>query len=91
MRFLTPVLVFLFVAQSAMAADIQTNAKQMILVDDATGTVLMEKNADEKMHPSSMSKLMTILIVFTLVLVLAFWTAEHARNRARGSVDPPEP
>lgn len=35
--------------------------------------------------------LMTILIVCTLVLVLAFWAAEHARNRARGSVHPQEP
>ena len=37
-----------------------TLAKQMILMDSKTGTVLMEKNADEPMHPASMSKLMPL-------------------------------
>ena len=41
-----------------MAMD--TAAKQAIVVDDATGTVLFAKNADAKMHPSSMTKLMTV-------------------------------
>lgn len=43
---------------------IETAAKQAIVIDDSTGTVLFEKNADEKMHPSSMTKLMTVYLVF---------------------------
>lgn len=46
----------------AVAADIP--AKQATIVDYATGTVLLEKNADQQMPPSSMSKLMTIYMLF---------------------------
>lgn len=53
---------FGFTASDALA--IETAAKQAIVVDDSTGTVLFEKNADEKMHPSSMTKLMTVYLVF---------------------------
>tara|TARA_Y100001970_G_C14256195_1_gene875579 strand:- start:5065 stop:6195 length:1131 start_codon:yes stop_codon:yes gene_type:complete len=42
-------------------------AKQVILVDDLTGTILYSKNSSEQMHPASMSKLMTIYIAFELV------------------------
>ena len=41
-----------------------TIARQAILVDADTGAVLLEKNADERMPPSSMSKLMTAYVVF---------------------------
>ena len=46
------------------ARAIETGAKQAYIVDFDTGTVLLEKNADEQMHPSSMSKLMTLYILF---------------------------
>ncbi|MFB3101997.1 MAG: serine hydrolase, partial [Alphaproteobacteria bacterium] len=42
----------------------ETTAKQSILVDYETGTVLFEKNADATMFPASMSKIMTALLVF---------------------------
>lgn len=42
----------------------ETDAEYAILVDYDTDTVLFEKKADEKMHPSSMTKLMTAYIVF---------------------------
>ncbi len=42
----------------------ETTAKQAILVDYDTGTVLFEKNPDETMFPASMSKIMTALLVF---------------------------
>lgn len=51
-------------SSGAQAATIETIAKQAILYDLSTNTVLFEKNADEQMHPSSMSKLMTIYTVF---------------------------
>ncbi len=54
---------FLFVSH-AQAYQMDTLAKQAIIVDESTGTVLFEKNADEPMHPSSMSKLMTMVMVF---------------------------
>ncbi|MEX2648564.1 MAG: D-alanyl-D-alanine carboxypeptidase family protein [Alphaproteobacteria bacterium] len=48
----------------APAGAFETTARQAILVDDATGVVLFEKNADELMAPSSMSKIMTVYMVF---------------------------
>ena len=42
----------------------ETTSKQAILVDVTTGTVLFEKNADDRMAPSSMSKMITIYQVF---------------------------
>lgn len=47
----------IFTAVSAHAQD--TTAKQAIAVDYDTGIILYEKNADEKMAPSSMTKVMT--------------------------------
>ncbi|MGE3714438.1 MAG: D-alanyl-D-alanine carboxypeptidase family protein [Alphaproteobacteria bacterium] len=43
---------------------IETAAKQAIMVDADTGAVLLNKQADEPMHPSSMSKLMTVYVAF---------------------------
>ncbi len=42
----------------------ETTAKQAILMDFQTGAVLYEKNADQSMSPSSMSKMMTAYMVF---------------------------
>lgn len=56
------------VAAAAVPAAAQTNfetaAKQAYIVDFQTGVVLLDKNADELMPPSSMSKLMTVHMVF---------------------------
>lgn len=43
---------------------LDTPAKQALLYDMSTKTVLLEKSADQPMPPSSMSKLMTVLMVF---------------------------
>jgi len=42
----------------------ETLARAAILVDHDTGQVLYAKNADEPLPPASMSKLMTVLMVF---------------------------
>jgi D-alanyl-D-alanine carboxypeptidase (penicillin-binding protein 5/6) len=46
---------------------VDTQARQAILIDYDTGAVLLEKNADDRMPPSSMSKLMTMYVVFDLL------------------------
>ncbi len=57
---------FLFTAAAtpAMAASLDTIAREAILLDADTGTVLFEKNADEQMPTSSMSKVATAYMVF---------------------------
>ncbi|QTQ12249.1 D-alanyl-D-alanine carboxypeptidase [Treponema parvum] len=49
---------------SVIPAKIPVSAKNAILVDAATGSVLFEKNADEKVPPASMTKLVVMYIVF---------------------------
>ncbi|WP_244491952.1 D-alanyl-D-alanine carboxypeptidase family protein [Aureimonas sp. AU12] len=46
------------------AAAIETAARNAILVDFDTDTVLFEKNADDEIPPASLSKLMTLAIIF---------------------------
>lgn len=66
------------------AAEFTTSAEHAILVEADTGIVLFEKNADEKMEPASMSKLMTLAVVFRelkagrLKLDQEFPVSEHA-------------
>ena len=48
----------------AVGAAIETQAEEAFLVDFETGAVLLNKNADARMPPSSMSKLMTAYMVF---------------------------
>ncbi len=48
----------------AFGQSFETSAKQVFLLDHDTGTVLFEKNADATMFPASMSKMMTVLLVF---------------------------
>ncbi|MEA4838658.1 MAG: D-alanyl-D-alanine carboxypeptidase family protein [Rhodospirillaceae bacterium] len=62
---LTSVAFLLAVVSPSFAQGIDTVARQAIVVDYNTGTVLMEKNADELMTPSSMSKLMTVYQVLS--------------------------
>ncbi|MEE3622467.1 D-alanyl-D-alanine carboxypeptidase family protein [Nitrospirillum sp. BR 11752] len=49
---------------AVQAATIDTEARQAILMDADTGTVLFAKNADQHMPTSSMSKVMTMYMVF---------------------------
>jgi len=52
-------------AQSATPRDaVETPARQAIIMDFETGRTLFAKNADEPLPPASMSKLMTVAIVF---------------------------
>ena len=46
---------------------LDTGARQAILIDFDTDAILLEKNADERMPPSSMSKLMTMYMVFDML------------------------
>ncbi len=44
-----------------------TLGKSAILIDNATGAVLFEKNADASLPPASMSKMMSVYLAFELI------------------------
>jgi D-alanyl-D-alanine carboxypeptidase (penicillin-binding protein 5/6) len=48
----------------AMAEPIETTAQEAFIMDYDTGAVLYQKNADTPVHPASMSKLMTLYLLF---------------------------
>ena len=47
----------------ARAADLELAAPASILMERATGEVLYEDNADERLRPASVTKVMTLLLV----------------------------
>ena len=53
----------LLLALPAAAAGPDIPAPSAILIDAATGTVLYEKNANERLRPASVTKVMTLLLV----------------------------
>lgn len=57
------VLFWLSFAVSPLQA-VETLARHAILIDHGTGAILLEKDADTPMPPASMSKLMTIYMLF---------------------------
>jgi D-alanyl-D-alanine carboxypeptidase (penicillin-binding protein 5/6) len=65
---------------------IGTLARQAFMVDPQSSTVLLFKDADKPMHPSSMAKMMTIYILFEeltagrVKLDTRFRVSERARN-----------
>ena len=61
---LTAAAITLLAATAALAQAIDTPAKYAVIMDYETGAVLYEKNADEPTAPASMSKLMTVAVVF---------------------------
>ena len=53
-----------WVAQASAATGIDTQARNAIIVDFETGAVLLDKGADQRMPPASMSKIMTAYLVY---------------------------
>ena len=52
---------------SAGAVELEVAGKSAVLMDAATGTVLYEKNAHEKLAPASVTKVMTLLLIMEAI------------------------
>ncbi len=78
------------VSAAADALEIQT--PRAVVMEVTTGTVLYEKNADEKAHPASVTKIMTILLIFEaidagkLTLDTEAVTSAHAKSMGGSQV-----
>lgn len=64
MRLLALTFLLVLLIPSALWAAQTTSAKQALIIDYETGQVLLNKNADQQMPTSSMSKVMTMYMVF---------------------------
>ena len=65
---LTVMILFLgFLPVGAAAAQLETKAKSHILMDVATGTVLLEQDAHTPLHPASVTKVMTMLLIMEAI------------------------
>ncbi|SFV32654.1 D-alanyl-D-alanine carboxypeptidase (penicillin-binding protein 5/6) [Devosia crocina] len=65
MRLLFVLLFAIASAFPAMAqANFETNARFAVLMDYESGTVIFQKDADARLEPASMTKLMTLAVVF---------------------------
>jgi len=64
MSLLRTTYLFTLLAWTTAAAAFDTTAREALLIDFDSGAVLLEKNADVPMPPASMSKLMTVYMVF---------------------------
>lgn len=59
---------FLFIpVVSAEDLKLAENAKSAILIEASTGEVLFEKNADERLVPASMTKMMSMLVIIEAI------------------------
>ena len=50
-----------------ISADIEISARYIILQDHLSGEILYEKEADSKIYPASMTKIMTAIVTFDLL------------------------
>ena len=62
-RFLLVFLTLMF-CKYVISAPISTKAKYAVIMDYDTGNILFNKSAEQRIFPASMSKLMTIYILF---------------------------
>jgi D-alanyl-D-alanine carboxypeptidase (penicillin-binding protein 5/6) len=81
---LLAIILSLGAALPALGQAFDTKAKFAVLMDYETGSILYAKNAEEKLEPASMAKLMTLAVVFTylkqkkLSFDDEFFISEHA-------------
>lgn len=61
------VLVWTALPVGARGASLTVDAKSALLMDVATGTVLMEQNAHEPLAPASVTKVMTMLLIMEAI------------------------
>ena len=60
------IFIFSFINQKSFS-QIEIDADHVILQDHLSGEILYEKNADAKIYPASMTKIMTVIVVFDLL------------------------
>lgn len=84
--FATGLALVLAAATATAATAFETGARQALVIDDGTGMVLFEKQPDTQLPPASMSKLMTLYMLFEalrdgrLTMETEFDVSPHAQS-----------
>ncbi|QDC10294.1 D-alanyl-D-alanine carboxypeptidase [Oceanicola sp. D3] len=90
--FATLIAAAVIAAATTAAAAFETRATSAWVVDETTGTILLSKNADTALPPASMSKLMTLNMLFEalrdgrVTLDTTFTVSERAKNMGGSSM-----
>ena len=66
-RLILPLAILAAAPAPAAAPTFETPAKVAYLIDLSSGAVLLSKNADQRMPPASMAKMMTTNVAFELI------------------------
>jgi D-alanyl-D-alanine carboxypeptidase (penicillin-binding protein 5/6) len=91
MKLIQNIIIVILISINSAFALIDTNADTAIIMDADTGYILYEKNAEKKIFPASMTKIMTSMIVFeklsngSLTLDDTFLVSEKAWKEREGS------
>ncbi|APH04532.1 D-alanyl-D-alanine carboxypeptidase family protein [Bacillus weihaiensis] len=54
-------------AEESKSVELADKAKSAVLIERDTGTILYDKNSDEKLPPASMTKIMTMLLIMEAI------------------------
>ena len=65
-KFFTIIIISILLNKNSYS-NIEVDAKYVIIQDHLSGEILYEKEADEKIYPASMTKIMTAIVVFDLI------------------------
>ncbi|MCC8067260.1 MAG: D-alanyl-D-alanine carboxypeptidase [Clostridiales bacterium] len=77
---------------SSQESDLEIETPHAAVMEVSTGTILYEKNADERVHPASVTKVMTILLIFEAIengeicLTDEVVTSAHAKSMGGSQV-----
>ena len=56
-------LIFIPLVKGEEMEDLAPNAKSAIMIEATTGEILFQKNANERLAPASMTKMMSMLLI----------------------------
>ena len=68
LKYITALLALVMLVNiTAFSAELELNSASACLMEASTGKILYEKNADEKLEPASVTKIMSLILVFEAI------------------------
>lgn len=91
-KLLIPFLLVCMINKSVHAEELEVSAESAVVMEASTGTVLFEKEAEKELPPASVTKIMTLLLIFDaleegkLTLEEEITTSEYAASMGGSQV-----